>query len=107
MGVVAKKKSADALWCPVTKSRYVTALHALVVNHRPRDWSLDGRFALADDLYALAASESNPGPEAITMAVDRVAKLADDLRACETFPPLRVLVALAECVQDEAIEVSD
>ena len=100
------KAQPDALWCPVTKSRYVTAMHALAVNHRQRDWSDEGRVRLADDLDELATSERDPGPETITMAVDRLTKLASDLRACKTFPPHRFAAALAQCVQDEVSAVN-
>ena len=96
------KAQPDALWCQVTKSRYVSAMRALVANHRQRDWSPEGTNRLADDLYALASSERDPGPETITMAVDRLTKLAAETRRLVgLFHPHRVAEALAGCVKDE------
>ena len=74
---------------------------ALAVNHLQRDWSVEGRVRLADDIDELATSERDPGPETITMAVDRLTKLAADLRACNTVPPHRFAAAVSQCVQDE------
>ena len=98
-----QKAPPDAIWCPVTKSRYVTAMHALAANHRSRDWSAEGTNRLADDLDALAASERDPGPETITMAVDRITKLAASLRDVAIGHPHRLAAALAGCVQDEPV----
>ena len=98
------KAQPDAIWCPVTKSRYVTAMLTLAVNHRQRDWSVEGRVALADDLDELATSERDPGPETITMAVDRLTKLALYMRTTESFNPHRVAASLAGCVQDEVAD---
>ena len=103
---MAKQKSdPDALWCPVTTSRYVSVMRALATNHRHADWSVEGIERLAADIDELAGSERDPGPETITMDVARLTKAAADLRACDAFHPHFLAAVIAGCVQDEADSV--
>ena len=97
---MSKTRKKTGHYCPVAKSRYARIQRTLTADHRRRDWSVQGRVRLADDIDELALSASDPG-EYIVMEVDELRDMAALLRTVDSFSPPQLSAALAGCVEPE------
>ena len=94
-------------WAPVSEPRYAGIIGRLRAQPSRAYWTADERTRMADDIDGLALSADDPGPQSIVMAVDQLRRIANGLRARESFSPPQLAAALAGYVRLPAGAVGD
>ncbi len=86
-------------WAPVSEPRYAGIILRLRRSQPPSYWTRSNRMRLADDIDGLALSAGDPGQQSIVMAVDQLRRVANGLRARQSFSPPRLAATLESYVQ--------